>query len=98
MALGLRTLGTVAATAPYVGMIGTVWGIFNSFPGCGGERSMCMPAVADLLSKSIMPTGIGLAAAIMASWGHKHLSARMADFDIEMANAVRDMPDYLAQA
>ena len=59
---------------------------------------MCLAAVADLLSKSIMPAGLGLAAAIMTSWGHKHLSARMADFDIEMANAVRRMPDYLAQA
>jgi biopolymer transport protein ExbB/TolQ len=95
MARGLRTLGTVTATAPFVGMIGTVWGIFNSFPGCAGESSMYMATVAELLSKSIMPAGLGLAAAIMTSWGHKYLSARMADFDIEMTNAVRDLPDYL---
>ena len=96
MARGLWTLATVVATAPFVGMIGTVWGIANSFPGCGGERSACMGAVADLLSKSMMPTALGLAVAITASWGHKYLSARMADFDIEMRNAVRDLPDYLS--
>ena len=36
---------------------------------------------------SIMPAAIGLAAAITASWGYEYLSARMADFDIEMRNA-----------
>ncbi|MGA2593479.1 MAG: MotA/TolQ/ExbB proton channel family protein [Bryobacteraceae bacterium] len=45
MARRLGGLGTVAATAPFVGMIRTVWGIFNSYPGCGGEKSACMAAV-----------------------------------------------------
>lgn len=89
-------LGTVAATAPFVGMIGTVWGIVNSFPGCGGEKSTCMAAVAELLSEAIMPAALGLAVAITASWGYQHLSARMADLDIEMQNAARDLPEYLA--
>jgi biopolymer transport protein ExbB/TolQ len=96
MAHDLYGLATVAATAPFVGMIGTVWGIVNSFPGCGGEKSACMAAVAELLSESIMPAALGLAVAITTSWGYKHLSARMAEFDIEMRNAVRDLPDYLA--
>jgi len=99
--LALCAHGALGRYAPY-GRESVVpirgWGIFNSFPGCGGERSMCMAAVADLLSKSIMPAGLGLAAAIMTSWGHKHLSARMSHFDIEMANAVRDLQDFLAQA
>ena len=96
MARGLCGLATVAATVPFVGMIGTVWGIVNSFPGCGGEKSTCMAAVADLLSESLMPAALGLAVAITASWGHKYLSAQLADFDVEMRNTVRDLPDCLA--
>jgi len=71
MARRLGGLGTVAATAPFVGMIGTVWGIFNSYPGCGGEKSACMAAVVDLLSKSMIPEAFGIAVAIIASWGHE---------------------------
>jgi biopolymer transport protein ExbB/TolQ len=97
MARGLCGLATVAATAPFVGMIGTVWGIINSFPSCGCEKSALMAAIADLLSKSMMPAALGLAVAITASWGHKYLSARMAGFDIEMRYAVQDLPVYLAR-
>ena len=96
MARDLYHLATVAGMAPFVGMIGTVWGIFNSFPCCGGEKSAYMAAVAELLSRSMMPAALGLVIAITTSWGYKHLSARMAEFDIEMRNAVRDVPDYLA--
>ena len=95
MARGLSGLATVAATAPFVGMTGTVWGIFNSFPGCGGEKWTCMAAIVERLSESIMPAAFGLAAAITASWGYKYLRARMVDFDIEMRNAARDLPESL---
>jgi len=96
MARGLRGLATVAATAPFVGMFGTCWGIANSFPGCGGEKSTCMAAVAALLSESIMPAALGLAVATTASVGYKYLSGRMAGFDLEMSDAVRDLPDLIA--
>jgi len=49
------------------------------------------------LSESIMPAALGLAVAIAASWGYKHLSARMAEFDIEMRGAVRGLPGYLSR-
>ena len=96
MVRGLSGLATVAATAAFVGMIGTVWGIFDSFRGGSGERSAMMAAIADRLSQSLITTALGLTVAIMASWAYKNLSAQMADFDIEMRNAVRDLPDYLA--
>ena len=96
MRRGLCGLATVAATAPFVGMIGAVWGIAHSFPPCGTEKSTCMAAIAERLSESIMPAALGLAVAITASSGYKYLSARMTDIDIEMRNAVRNLPDYLA--
>jgi biopolymer transport protein ExbB/TolQ len=97
MARGLRGLATVAATAPFVGMFGTCWSIVNSFTGCGGEKSTCMAAVAALLSESIMPAALGLAVATTASVGYQCLSGRMADFDLEMKEAVRDLPGLLCR-
>lgn len=97
MARGLRGIATVAATAAFVGMFGTCLGIINSFVGCGGDKATCMAAVAALLSESIMPTALGLAVATTASVGYKYLSGRMAEFDLEMRDAVRDLPEFLCK-
>ena len=56
-----------------------------------------MAAFCELLSEAIVPAALGLAVAIIASWGYQHLSARMAGLDLEMQTAVRDMPCWLAR-
>jgi len=43
-----------------------------------------------------MPAALGLAVATTASVGYKYLSGRMAGFDLEMSDAVRDLPDLIA--
>lgn len=86
----------MAATAPFLGMFGNVVGIVNSFRGCGGSRSSCMAALAELLSEAMMPAALGLAVAITALWGFKYLSAQVADLHIEMRTEAGRMPDYLA--
>ncbi len=96
LARGLFGLGTVAATAPFLGMAGTVLGIFNSFPGCGGEKSACMAAVVERLSESMMPGAFGLALAITALWGYRYLDSRLDDFDAEMQNAILELTNRLA--
>jgi biopolymer transport protein ExbB/TolQ len=96
VARGLDGLATVSATAFFLGMLGTLLGMVNSFLGCGGERSTCMAAMASRLSESLIWCAVGLAIATTASASRKYLSARLAYFDIEMQTAVRDMPDYLA--
>ena len=89
MGCGLSGLATVAATAPFVGMIGTVLGIINSFRGFDGERSAIMAAIAQGLSDSMMPTALGVAASITALWGYRYFSTRLADFNSEIRNAIQ---------
>jgi biopolymer transport protein ExbB/TolQ len=96
MARGLDGLATVAATAPFLGLFATVFGIIGSFRGCDGSRASCMGALAEWLSQSMIPAALGLALAILASAGHKHLRDRLAGFDIDMQRAARSLPDYLA--
>ncbi len=95
MARGLGGLATVAATAPLVGMLGNIIGIYNSFPACGTEKTTYMAIVMGLLGQSIAPAALGLAVAIIAAVGWRYLGGRMAEFDAEMKEAVLDLPGWL---
>jgi biopolymer transport protein ExbB/TolQ len=95
MGRGLCGLATVAATAPFVGMIGTVLGIINSFPGVTGERSAIMAAIAQRLSDSMMPTALGVALSVAALCGYRYFSAQIADFNSEIRNAILDLSNHL---
>ena len=97
MGCGLSGLATVAATAPFVGMIGTVLGIINSFRGFDGERSAIMAAIAQGLSDSMMPTALGVAVSITALWGYRYFSTRLADLNSEIQNAILDLSNYLSR-
>ena len=87
-------LATVAATAPFLGIIGTLCGIYGSVRGCS-EKTACMAATMGFLSDAILPSAVGLALAITASSGRKYMAARLENFDIAMRNAALEMPGYL---
>ena len=63
---GLPILATVGATAPFVGLFGTVWGIMNSFTGIAAAQDTSLPVVAPGIAEALLATAIGLAAAIPA--------------------------------
>jgi biopolymer transport protein ExbB/TolQ len=89
MARGLDGLATVAATAPFLGLLGAVSGIFGSFRGTTGPKLNIMAAMANDLSRSMIPLALGLAVATLASAGYRYLHSCLADFDIEMSHAAR---------
>jgi biopolymer transport protein ExbB/TolQ len=93
---GLNSLATIAATAPFLGILGTVPSIVGSFVGCGGEKWTCLAAVVLNLSNAIVPTALGLLVAIPALWCYKHLSSRVEAFDLEMDGASLDLVNRLA--
>src|SRR5215472_4212988 len=87
MKRGLDTLAAVVSTAPWIGIIGTLVGIVNSFVGCGAPKSVCMAAVVERLSASIWFTALGLGVALVALWVYKYLLLELERFDSEMENA-----------
>jgi biopolymer transport protein ExbB len=98
MARGLGGLATVAATAPFVGMLGTVWWIFfRAFPGSGAEKTTYMAIVMNRLADALAFSAWGLVVAIAASWFYQYLCARLADIDAEMQIAVRHLPGQLEE-
>ena len=66
LAGGLPFLATVGATAPFVGLLGTVWGIMNSFIGISNAHTTNLAVVAPGIAEALLATALGLFAAIPA--------------------------------
>jgi len=63
---GTGMLATIGATAPFVGLAGTVWGIMNSFIGISKSQTTNLAVVAPGIAEALLATAFGLAAAIPA--------------------------------
>jgi biopolymer transport protein TolQ len=96
--MNMNWLATVASVSPFVGLLGTVWGIMDAFAGLGNAGSASLRAVAPGISEALVTTAIGLFAAIPAAIFYnlygttiKEFGTRMEDFAIEFQNmAERD--------
>jgi biopolymer transport protein ExbB len=66
MLRGTGILATIGATAPFVGLFGTVWGIMNSFIGISKLHTTNLAVVAPGIAEALLATAFGLAAAIPA--------------------------------
>ncbi len=62
----MSTLATVGATAPFIGLLGTVWGIMTSFIGIAQTQTTNLAVVAPGIAEALLATAIGLFAAIPA--------------------------------
>ena len=71
---GLAVLATIGATAPFVGLFGTVWGIMDSFVGISKAQTTNLAVVAPGIAEALLATAIGLAAAIPAVIIYNHFS------------------------
>ncbi len=66
IARGTGVLATIGATAPFVGLFGTVWGIMNSFIGISEAHTTNLAVVAPGIAEALLATALGLIAAIPA--------------------------------
>jgi biopolymer transport protein ExbB len=66
IARGTGLLATIGATAPFVGLFGTVWGIMNAFIGISHSKTTNLAAVAPGIAEALLATALGLVAAIPA--------------------------------
>jgi biopolymer transport protein ExbB len=72
--IGMGLLATIGATAPFVGLFGTVWGIMNSFIGISKSQTTNLAVVAPGIAEALLATAFGLAAAIPAVIIYNHFS------------------------
>jgi biopolymer transport protein ExbB len=73
---GLALLATVGSTAPFVGLFGTVWGIYNALVKIGMSGQASIDKVAGPVGESLIMTAVGLAVAVPAVLGYNWLVRR----------------------
>ena len=71
---GLTVLATVGATAPFVGLFGTVWGVYHALVAIGMSGAGTLDKVAGPVGEALIMTGLGLAVAIPAVIGYNWLT------------------------
>ena len=84
---GVGILATIGATAPFVGLFGTVWGIMNSFIGISELHTTNLAVVAPGIAEALLATAFGLVAAIPAVVIYNHLARVIAGYRIPLGDA-----------
>ncbi|MEN4903789.1 protein TolQ [Luteimonas sp. TWI1416] len=73
----LEFLANVGSIAPYVGLLGTVWGIMISFHGLASVKEATIATVAPGISEALIATAMGLFAAIPAVWAYNRFATKV---------------------
>ena len=91
---GLSVLATIGATAPFVGLLGTVIGILHAFQQIATQKIAGIGAVAGGISEALVTTAFGLFVAIPAVMAFNYFTGRVENFDVEMDNSSGELVDY----
>jgi biopolymer transport protein ExbB/biopolymer transport protein TolQ len=94
---GLSGLATIGATAPFVGLFGTVVGIINAFKGIASSQATGLAAVAGGISEALVTTAMGLFVAVPAVWVFNIFTSKVESFDVEMDNSTSELIDYFVR-
>lgn len=73
---GLSLLASIASVSPYIGLLGTVWGIMSAFMGLSTSTQATLAAVAPGIAEALIATALGLFAAIPAALAFNHFTAK----------------------
>ncbi len=85
--VGTGVLATIGATAPFVGLFGTVWGIMNAFIGISEAHTTNLAVVAPGIAEALLATAMGLIAAIPAVVIYNHLARAIAAYRALLGDA-----------
>ena len=94
---GLAFLASTGATAPFIGLFGTVWGIYHALMTIGSSGSASIDQVAGPIGEALVMTGLGLAVAIPAVLGYNALSKSNKDLLLQLRRFSDDLHTFLIQ-
>lgn len=92
---GLSILATVGSTAPFVGLFGTVWGIYNALISISLAGQASLDKVAGPIGEALIMTAIGLFVAVPAVMGYNWLLRRNKDIAEKLKYFTADLHSYL---
>ena len=97
MTRGTGLLATIGATAPFVGLFGTVWGIMNSFIGISQTKTTNLAVVAPGIAEALLATAIGLVAAIPAVIIYNVFARSIAGYRAVLSDASAEVLQHLSR-
>ena len=92
---GQVLLATVGSTAPFVGLLGTVWGIYHALLGIAGAGQVSIDKISGPVGESLIMTAAGLAVAIPAVLGYNIMGRSIGRIEADLEGFARDLRDLL---
>lgn len=92
---GQVLLATVGSTAPFVGLLGTVWGIYHALIGISGAGQVSIDKIAGPVGEALIMTAAGLTAAIPAVLGYNVLGRYIGRIEADLEGFARDLRELL---
>lgn len=89
--IGLSFLATTASVTPFIGLLGTVWGIIQSFHAVGQGGSASLVVVGPGISEALVATAAGLAAAIPAVIAYNFFLNRLRRMETDMQGFIEEL-------
>ncbi len=93
---GQVLLATVGSTAPFVGLLGTVWGIYHALVGIAAEGQISIDRISGPVGEALVMTAAGLAVAIPAVLGYNVFGRFIARIEADLEGFAFDLRDLLA--
>jgi biopolymer transport protein TolQ len=93
----MSPLGSIAASSPFIGLFGTVYGIMDAFVKIGAAKSASLPVVAPAIGEALITTAIGLACAIPAVIFYNAIDKRISDYISELEAAAAEWVLVIAE-
>jgi biopolymer transport protein ExbB len=92
---GQVLLATVGSTAPFVGLLGTVWGIYHALTGIASAGQITIDKVSGPVGEALIMTAAGLAVAIPAVLGYNVFVRRIGRIEADLEGFARDLRELL---
>lgn len=91
---GMNILATVGSTAPFVGLVGTIFGIINAFSAMAEAGGGGLGSVSAGIAEALVATAIGIFVAIVGVWFFNYFTARLERIDNDIQISVAEFRDW----
>lgn len=95
MRKGMNVLATTGSTAPFVGLVGTIFGIINAFAVMAEAGGGDLTAISGGIAEALVSTAVGIAVAIAGVWIYNYFNAVIDDISKDMTTSIQELVDFL---
>ena len=91
----MTLLGTIISGAPFLGLLGTAWGVMDCFGSMEGQTSVTLQQLAPGVSGALLTTVAGLVVAIPSVFGYNFLSTKIKKMSVDIENFAGEISDII---